>query len=179
MDHFFYARHFLFLTCFSVLLIIITQLSILSDLTASFALYGALHALALVITVRAQHPLWRKCLFIAIAAILSVLTLRVGIFAGQWSGTLAGNPVLYAVPAMCAVIGAVSYGILMRLLGVYELTQNSLAILSIGCALAAYVAFVTLAHAHFLGRWWLAVLWWYACSGGLLYCDRRQNARNQ
>jgi hypothetical protein len=45
--------------------------------------------------------------------------------------------------------------------------------IGLGCTLATYAAFLTLAHFRPLGRWWLAVLWWFAFSGGLWYHERR------
>ena len=72
-----------------------------------------------------------------------------------------------------ALMGAVSYGVLIRIFRMYELNAGSIALIAVGCMLATYVAAFTLAHSHFLGRWWLAVLWWYAFSGGLWYRDRR------
>jgi MFS-type transporter involved in bile tolerance (Atg22 family) len=80
------------------------------------------------------------------------------------------------VLGLSAVIGALAYGILIRLFGFVELTIGSLALIAAACMLAAFVAFFTLAHSHSLGRWWLAVLWWFAFSGGLWFCDRRRNA---
>jgi hypothetical protein len=174
--HFFYARHFLLLAGCSVVVAAITRLHLLTDLTVCFAVYGALHASALVLALRARQPIWRRCLFIAIAAALSVMALRIGLFGGHLSGTLPGNAALYAVLGFSAVIGALSYGILIRLFGLFELTVGALALIAAGCLLAAFVALFTLAHSHSLGRWWLAVLWWYAFSGGLWFCDRRQNA---
>jgi hypothetical protein len=169
--HFLYTRHFLLLAGFSVAVAVVTRLHLLTDLSVCFALYGALHAGALVLALRASQPLWRSCLFIVVAAALSLMTLRVGLFAGHLSGGIPGNAALYAVLGVSAAIGALTYGILIRLFGFYELTLGGLTLIAAGCVLAAFLAFFSLAHVHFLGRWWLAVLWWYAFSGGLWFCD--------
>jgi hypothetical protein len=176
MGHFLYARQFLLLAGFGVLLAVTARLHLLTDLLVCFAVYGALHAGALVLTLRARQAAWRSCLFILGAAALSVMTLRVGMFGGRLSGTLSANVAIYAVLGFSALTGAVAYGILIRLFGIHELTLKLLAVVSVGCLLATYIAFFTLTHSHSLGRWWLAVCWWYAFSGGLWYCDRRQNA---
>jgi hypothetical protein len=142
---------------------------------ASFAVYGALHATALVLALRARLPLWRRGLFIALAAGLSAMTLRVGVFAGGLSATLGpGAP--YAVFGFSATGGAVAYGILIRRVGIFELTLRELALISCGCALAADLAYITLARWPALGRWGLAILWWFAFSGVLWYCDQRRRA---
>jgi hypothetical protein len=173
VDHFRYPRHFLLLTCFSILLSVMSRVHLSSDLSVSFALYGALHASALVLALRARHAIGQKCLFIAIAAGLSVLTLHVGIVGIHFTGMLPGNVGLYTVMGFSALTGAVSYGILIRIFRMYELNAISIAVIAVGCTLATYIAAYTLAHSHSLGRWWLAVLWWYAFSGGLWYYDRR------
>jgi len=173
--HFFYARHFLLLAGCSVVAAVMTRHHLVTDLNVCFAVYGALHASALILTVRATQSLRRRCLFVAIAALLSVMALRIGLLGGHLFGTLPGNAVLYLVLGFSAVIGAAAYGTSIRLFGLVELTMGGLALIAAGCMLAAFIAFFTLAHSHFLGRWWLAVLWWYAFSGGLWFCDRRQN----
>jgi hypothetical protein len=162
------------LTCFSVLLGIMASLRLSSDLSVSFAAYGALHALAVILALRVPQPLWRKCLFIITAAGLSLITLRVGIMEMRLSGILPGNGTLYAVLGFSAVTGAAAYCILIRLFGFYTLSLSSLAVISTGCMLATYVAFFTLSYFHSQGRWWLAVLWWYAFSGGLWYRTPRR-----
>jgi hypothetical protein len=172
-DHFRYPRHFLLLTCFSILLKVMSQMHLLTDLWGSFALYGALHAAALVLTLRARHPIGQKSLFIASAAGLSVLTLSIGVSGMHLTGTLPGNVGLYTVMGFSALIGAVSYGVLIRVFRMDELNASSIALIAVGCTLATYIAAYMLAHSHYLGRWWLAVLWWYAFSGGLWYRDRR------
>jgi hypothetical protein len=173
---FFYARHFALLAGFSVVVAVMTRLHLLTDLSVCFALYGALHASALVLAIRTSQSHWRRCLFVAIAAALSVMALRIGLLGGHLAGTLPGNAVLYVVLGFSAVIGALAYGVLIRLFGLVELTVGGLALIAVGCMMAAFVALFTLAHSHSLGRWWLAVLWWYAFSSGLWFCDRRQNA---
>jgi hypothetical protein len=112
-------------------------------------------------------------LFVAVAAVISMLTLRAGLIALQLLVGLPGNFRLYAALGFAAMLGALAYGLWIRQLKMYPLPVSALALISLGCVAAAYVGFFTLAHAHALGRWWLAVLWWYAFSAGLWYFDRR------
>jgi hypothetical protein len=104
------------------------------------------------------------------------MTLRIGISGTQLSAGLPANIGVYTVLGFSALLGAVTYGILIRLFSFYKLTAASLAAISIGCTLASFLALGTLSHTHFLGPWWLAVLWWYAFSGRLWYCDRQASA---
>lgn len=173
MGHFLYPRHFLLLICLSVLLAVLPRPHTPSDLNSFFALYGALHASALSLTLRARQPIWQKCLFVAIAAGLSVITLRVGIVGGHLSETLPGNSGLNAALGISAVIGALIYAILVRLFWIPAITPSSLALISFSCLLATLVALFTGSYLHVLGPWWLAVLWWHAFSGALWYCDQR------
>jgi hypothetical protein len=171
VGHFLYPRHFLMLICLSVMVATMSRAHLSSDLNASFALYGALHASALALTLRARPPIWRKCLFVVIAAGLCLITLRVGLFGRHLTATLPGNLGLYTALGFSAVTGALIYAISIRLLGISALTLGSLAAISLGCMLATFVALFTGSHFHILGPWWLAVLWWYAFSGGLWYVD--------
>lgn len=173
MSHFLFLRHFACLTCFSVLAGLAAHLPLASNVPLSFALYGGLHALALVVSLRAPQPPWRMALFVGVAAALSVLTLRAGLIALRLTGGLPENLRLYAALGFAAMMGALAYGILIRQLKMYPLPPSALALISLGCVAAAYVGLFTLAHGHALGRWWLAVLWWYAFSTGLWYFDRR------
>ena len=171
MGHFLYPRHFLLLICLSALLAVTPRPHLPSDLDASFALYGALHASALMLTLRARQPIWRRCLFVIAAAGLSVTALRAGILGRHLSVALAGNAGLYVALGFSAVAGAVIYGIQIRLFGISLITLGSLAAISLGCMLAAFLALFTGSRFQFLGPWWLATLWWLAFSGGLWYFD--------
>jgi len=173
VSHFLYLRHFVCLTCFSVLVGLTAHLPLADNVPLSFALYGGLHAVALSLALRARQPLWRRVLFVGVAAAISVLTLRSGLIALQLLGNLTGNSRLYAALGFASMMGALAYGILIRQLIVYPLPASALVVISVGCVAAAYVGFFALAHGHALGRWWLAVLWWYAFSAGLWYFDRR------
>jgi hypothetical protein len=173
MQQFLYPRHFTLLTGFSVLLAVTSPLHLWSDISISFALYGALHASALTLALRAHQAAWRKCLFIALSAGLSLMTLRVAILGGRVSESLGANLGPYALIGGSALVGAITYGLLIRLFSFYILTARALAEIAATCALASLLALFTLTHAHFLGVWWLAVLWWYAFSASLWNCDRR------
>jgi hypothetical protein len=88
-------------------------------------------------------------------------------------GALPGNAGLYAALGFAAVTGALIYGVsIYRLLGISVMTPGSFAAISLGCMLATFIALLTGSHFHFLGPWWLAVLWWHAFSGGLWFFDR-------
>jgi hypothetical protein len=173
VKHFYYLRHFACLSCFSVFAGLTAHLPLASNVPLSFAMYGGLHALALVVALRAPQPPWRMALFIGVAAALSVLTLRAGLIGLQLLGSLPGNSRLYAALGFAAMLGALAYGILIRQLKMHPMPAGALVLIPLGCVAAAYAGFFTLAQGHALGRWWLAVLWWYAFSAGLWYFDRR------
>jgi hypothetical protein len=155
-----------------------TRLDLANNLSVSFASYGALHAAALVLALRAHQSIGRKCLFIAVAAILSALTYRLGVLGAQWSGTHSVNAGLYLVFGLTAAAGAAAYAMSIRLFGFYALTPGSLAAISTGCLLAELASLGTASQLHVPGSWWFAVWWWFAFSGGLWYCDHRQIAAN-
>ncbi len=117
MGHFLYPRHFLLLLCLSVLLAVMPRPHTPRDLNSFFALYGALHASALSLTLRARQPIWQKCLFVAIAAGLSVISVRVGIVGGHLSETLPGNYRLYAALCLLATLVALFTGSYLHVLG--------------------------------------------------------------
>ena len=167
---FHYPRHFLILTFFSVLVGLLSSLHVAS-VFVSFSLYGALHASALILALRTRLTMSRKCSFIVLAAVLSVVTLQVGIAGRQLSGAAPGSTAFYSLIGLCAAIGATSYGTLIRLAGLHSLSARELAAISMSCVIAAIVGALTVSDAHSLGPWWLAVLWWYAFSGGLWYVD--------
>jgi hypothetical protein len=172
-----YPRHFLLLVCSSVLMYVLSRLHLTGNLSVFFALCGALHAVALVLAVRVRQAIWKKCLFIVMAAALCVMTFEIGTLGRQL--TLPGNIGLYSLLGLSAVIGAASYGTLIRLSGMYALTVRELAAIAMGCMFAAFAGLITVSHFHFLGSWWLAALWWFTFSGGLWYFDQRHNAADR
>jgi hypothetical protein len=172
-----YPRHFLLLACFSVLMGVLSRLHLTANLSVFCALCGALHAVALVLAVRVRQAIWRNSLFIVIAAALCVITFQLGTI--ERRATLPGNIGLYTVLGLSAVIGAVSYGTLIRLTGMCALTIREIAAIAVGCMFAAFAGLLTVSHFHFLGSWWLAALWWFTFSGGLWYFDHRHSAADQ
>jgi len=172
VDRLFYTRHFLLLLGFGAVLNAVTRLGFLSNLYAAFALYGVLHALAVALALRRPQTASRRLSFIVIGGALSVMTLQIGLVGMRLSGTLPGNIGLYVTLGSSALIGALTYGILIRLYGIQALTPLCLALIGLACILGTYAAFFILSHTH-LGRWLLVVFWWSAFSGGQWYCDRR------
>ena len=172
MVHLDYPRHFLLLTGLGAWLAVITRLPAFTHPDASFALYGALHASALILSLPVPGLTWRRCLFIAVGTGLCVMTLHVGMLIMHGVGALFGTAAFGATLGLSALIGAWTYGMAIRLFGFYKPTAAMLAVISIGCALATCAAYFVLARFPSLGRWWLPIPWWYALSGGLWLCDR-------
>jgi hypothetical protein len=170
-----YPRHFLWLAGCSAMLVVTSRGHLVILPFPSFLLYGALHASALVLALRVPRSIGRKCLFVALAATLSAITLGVIMLARPLVGSLPGNGGLFALLGLSSVTGALTYGSLVRTFWIPELRAASLAAISLGCMLATFLAFFSLSHFALLGRWWLAVLWWFAFSGGLWGCERWQS----
>jgi len=172
MGHFNYSRHFSVLAAAAVILFLLGHWSLLNDsLVVTFALNGALHAAALVLALRAPQSLARKSTFVAIAAVLSVLTLYVGIIGLVLFAVLPGNERLYVVLGVCSLSGGTTYGSLIRLFWMRNISTRLILAIAIVCMLATSLAFFARSYVDFLGGWWLAAVWWFAFSAGLWYFD--------
>jgi hypothetical protein len=179
MGHFYYARHFGVLAAATLILFLLGQWSLLKDsLIITFATNGALHASALVFTLRAPESLTRKCIFVAIAVALSVLTLYVGIISLVLFSVLPGTERLYVVLGVCSLSGAITYGSAVRLFWVRNLSSRLILAMSVLCLPATSIAFFARTYTELLGGWSLAAAWWFAFSGGLWYFDTRDRAVN-
>lgn len=145
-----------------------------------FALYGALHAAALAVSLRVPPAWQRQLLFVAAAALACELLARLGIVAlepaiARWPN--AGAP---AVLSACGLIGALAYGVLIRAILRYPLPWAALAALAPACAVAIYAAFIAARRWPELGGLWLALFWWSAFSAGLWRTDsRRAHSRRE
>jgi acyl-CoA synthetase (AMP-forming)/AMP-acid ligase II len=162
-----YSRHFLILTGFGVLVAWMSKSSLPYNLYSAFALYGTLHAAAMVLSLNPRRLTSRRCLFIAAAAALSVATVAVGMLGRQVAALLPETLGRYSLLAVSAAAGAVAYGIAIRLFGILALAPRAIAKISLGCMLAAAAALLTIRATGLVGPWWIAVLWWYAFSLGL------------
>ena len=177
MGHFYYARHFGVLGAATVVLFLLRFWDLISDsLVVSFAISGALHACALVLALRSPQSLLRKFCFIALAAALSVFTMYVGIAGLVLFAAVPGNQRLYAVLALCSLSGAITYGSLIRMFWVRNLSARLVLAVALLCVAATSLGFFAKTHADFLGGWWLAAAWWFAFSGALKFFDTRPNA---
>ncbi|HEV7611149.1 MAG TPA: hypothetical protein VGO37_04690 [Steroidobacteraceae bacterium] len=164
---------------FDVSLCVMARLHVSSNLVVSFALYGALHAAALILSLRVRQRSWRVSLFIALSAALSAVIVRGGMAGMHVSGGLPADVTPYLVLGSSAMTGAVGYAILVRLFGVHALSPGEIATICIACLCATHIAIFTLKHFQFFGPWWLAVLWWHAFSGCLWYFDRVQGLQGE
>lgn len=173
MGHLSYARHFSVLVAATVILLVLGHWDLLrNSLLITFALNGALHACAIIVSLRAPRPsLARKAAFVTIAAVLSVLTLYVGVIGLVLFAVLPGNERLYVVLAVCSLSGAITYGSLIRMFWLRTLSSRLILAMAVLCLLATSLAFFARAYWEFLGAWWLAAVWWFAFSAGLWYFD--------
>ena len=177
MGHFYYARHFAVLGAATLLIFLLGHWDLLNDsLIVSFAINGALHAIALVVTLRARQNAARKLAFVALATALSIFTMYVGITGLVLFAVLPGNERLYAVLALCALCGAITYGSLTRLFWLAKFPSRLIVAMALLCLLASCVAFLVRSYLDFLGSWWLAAAWWFAFSGGLWFFDTHPGA---
>ncbi len=175
------ARHFGLLALFAAALAAFGTPAGLG-IGARFALYGALHAVALVLSLgpRATPTPGRRFAFIAIAAVLSLATARLGLF-GLRELAGAGGSSGYLVVAGCAALGALAYGVSIgavlanRASGGAAFDRGSLAARALGCAAATCAAFAVSRALHASGSLWLVLPWWFAFSG-LLWCEGRRRA---
>ena len=174
-EQLYYGRHFSLLIGMAGSIAIASLQPIMPGPVAAFALYGALHASALVLTLRRAPPLRRRLLFIAAACLLSLSIAYVGLHAARIAGLAHAHFGPRAILAACSIAGALGYGFLIRALRMLELGVSALALIGLACALATGAAFY--AGTRYGVPWGvsLAVAWWCAFSGGLWFLDRGRN----
>lgn len=142
---------------------------------AQFALYGALHAAALTLSLAGGARLspGRRLLFVAMAAILALSTALLGLHGLRRLTGFGGSAC--ALVAACAGLGAVAYGasirgVLATPLGVARRwSSKPIGATSLGCAAVAALSFTACRRFHAASALWLAVPWWFAFSIGLWY----------
>lgn len=167
----FYARHFLLLGCIAAVLAASSPWRPSLGAVASFGLYGALHSSTVVLSLRAPQPLWRKLLFIAIAASLSMLSVMLGLYGGHVIGTLPGTVGPFILLAFSSGLGAASYALLVRRFWIAGLPLRALLWITLGCVLAVLVVLLVGMLLKTVGGLGFAVSWWLAFSAGLRYCE--------
>lgn len=161
----------------TLLIFLLAHWDLWSDsLIASFAINGALHAIAVIAALRAPQTFGRKMAFVALAAALSIFTMYVGITGLVIFAALPGSERLYAVLGLCSVCGAITYGSLTRLFWLGKFPSRLILAMSFLCLLGAWLAFFIRGYWDFLGGWWLAAAWWFAFSGGLWFFDTHPDA---
>ncbi len=173
VGHLHYARHFGVLATATVVVLLLGHWDFFrNSLLITFAINGAAHACAIVLSLRTPAAsLARKAAFLAIAAALSILTLYVGAIGLELFAMLPGNERLYVVLGLCALSGAITYGSLIRMFWIRTLFSRIILAMAVLCGFATSLAFFARAHWEFLGAWWLAAAWWFAFSAGLWYFD--------
>jgi hypothetical protein len=171
-----FKRHFAALGAAVAIIILATAAQLFGDhLLLSFALYGALHALALSIAIAGQVPLKRP-LFVVLAALLNVAVMYEGIYVFGALQVLAQSARLHTTLGLCAFSGALAYGFLIRGFWFNRFSPRRIAQLAIGCLIASQLALFATDFALVLGNWWFVTVWWFAYSAGLWIINRRTDA---
>lgn len=166
-----YGKHFLLLSASAGALLLIDAAHLFDRPAPTLAVYGVLHAAAVVFSLQAPASLARKFLFIGMSACLSVLTLYVVLVGRPVMAGVVGNAGPYLLLGFSSLLGALTYVSLIRLMWIRSLTFGWMAAIAGMCVLAILAAYFALLHFPLLGRWCLAVAWWCAMSGGLLLCE--------
>jgi len=168
-----FARHFLLLLLAAVL-IATSPWRVAPGADSEFALYGALHASALAVSLRIRQSVARQILFIAIASLLCMLTLRLGLSGVRLAEKLPGLAGPVALLMLASAAGAIAYGIVIRRFSILDIPRRTIAATAVLCMLAEFAAFITETHYQIHRGLWLAIPWWFAFSGGLWYYDPRR-----
>jgi hypothetical protein len=172
-----YPRHFvLLLTAAAALTAVSRIVAMLAPgalfsagaIASEFAIYGALHALALVSSLAARPALGRRISFVAAAAAMSLVTAWSTLVLARRMSNLSGaEPILIAAAALSAWAYALTIRRVLRL----GLRARSLVWMSLGCGAAAAAAYPVAMRLPGAAGFALAVPWWLAFSVALALQD--------
>jgi hypothetical protein len=168
-----YTRHFILLICVAATLAATSPWHPSYGPVASFGLYGVLHSSTIVLSLRVQQAVWRKLLFVAIAASLSMLMVMVSLYGGRFMGTLPGTVGPFLLLALSSGLGAASYAALVRRFWIADLPLRAFVSITLGCVLVTAVGLMSEILLQAVGGLWLAIAWWFAFSAGIWYHEVR------
>jgi hypothetical protein len=173
-----YARHFGLLACMAAATAAASRFSSTIGGVASFGIYGALQSSTLALTLRAPQPRWRRSLFVAIGALLSMAVVTLGLAAGRLLVRIPGAAGTGVLLALSAGIGAACHAIVVQRLFAARLVPPAVASMALGCAVTSLAVLDTGLYRAGAGlgiaaSWWFAVTWWFTFSLGLWLHDGR------
>jgi hypothetical protein len=166
-----YRRHFMSLAGAIIVLAGVSRTPFYENLVFACAVNGALHAGALIASLRVSATVHRKLLFAAIASGLSIMSMYVGIVALVALSILPDSERLPAVVAIGAMTGAITYGSLIRIFWIRGIRPRAILGLATLCAMAALAGYLLKLKFDWPGMWWLAAIWWLAFSISLKFLD--------
>ncbi len=177
MGHFVYRRHFAVLFGVVGVLVATSRWRPSLGINATFAVYGALHALALVASLRKRGSLVRRTLFVAGAGAISGASAFLGLEAVHYVGSV---PVLVrsmSVLGLASGFGAVCYALLIRRCWTPHLSHHAVLAIVCACILATEFVVVFGLLPKTADGLWFAALWWFAFSLTLSHQDCRAPTR--
>jgi len=168
-----YARHFLLLVAAAGALALTDRWRQTVSAIPSFAFYGALHSMTLVIALRQPWAAWRKASFIAIAACLSMLSVVTALGLNHALGPRLGGWAVAVLLTLASGLGAGSYALLIRLFWIPALSRRALICIPLCCAMTTLAALPCGTYLHTVGGCWFAIIWWCTFSLTLCYYEGR------
>ena len=167
-----YTRHVGLVACLAAVLIATSRWSPAVGLVATFGIYGALHASMLAVTLRRRQPTGRLLRFVAIAALLSMLSVALCLCAHRFSGGSKGMARPALLLTLASGFGAATYASLIRRFFAAHLTLPAIVTMVLGCVVAT-LAVLSSGIYQKGGALSVAVSWWMALSLGLWWHDGR------
>ncbi len=142
----------------------LSRLPLYGNALFASAVNGALHACAVVSSLRVTASAPRKLLFVVLAAALSIMTLYVAIIVLGALSILPNSQRLPATIGIAAMTGAITYGSLVRLFWIRGVRPRTILGLAMFCVLATLGGYFIKLKFNWDGMWWLAVIWWVTFS---------------
>lgn len=170
-----YKRHFVLLACMAAVLAAVNRETSGLGAAASFGVYGACHALAVALTLKAPTVPWRRAVFVGVGSCLSLLSVSFCVYASRIGGPLPGLQKPALLLMMASGFGAVSYAALLRACFAPQLSPAAIASVALGCVVAT-LGVLEFGLYLYGGGLCFAVVWWFAFSWGLRYQGGRQAA---
>ena len=177
MGHFLYRRHFTVLIAIVGVLVVTVRWRPSLGIYPTFAVYGALHALALVVSLRGHESRVRRILFIGAAAALSAASVFLGVEAIHHVRPLPAMVHAMLVLGLASGFGAVCYAVLIRRFWTLSLSNRAALAMACGCVITTEFVLVSGLLPRTDGLWFAAP-WWFTFSMMLGYQDGRTPHRS-